>query len=87
MYCKFRNIVQREVISSKSSYFSDQIAENRNNPKSLWQQLKQLGYKSFKSGNDGSDIPLENISIEFVKKWIDHSYELVWQKLPKKIKQ
>tara|TARA_B110000008_G_C16929950_1_gene548285 strand:- start:507 stop:842 length:336 start_codon:yes stop_codon:yes gene_type:complete len=43
------------------------------------------GYHSNKK--HWNTIVLENISIEFVKKWIDHSYELVWQKLPKKIKQ
>ncbi len=59
MYCKFRNIVQREVISSKSTYFSDQIAENKNNPKSLWKQLKQLGYKSLKSGNENVVLNIE----------------------------
>ena len=42
------------------------------------------GYHSNKK--HWNTIVLENISIEFVKKWIDHSYELVWQKLPKKIK-
>ena len=31
--------------------FSEQISENRNNPKSLWQHLKQLGYKAHKAGN------------------------------------
>ena len=29
-------------------------------------------------------IVLENLSIDFMKKWIDHSYQLVWEKLPKK---
>ena len=43
------------------------------------------GYHSNKK--HWNTIVLENISVEFVKKWIDHSYELVWQKLPKKIKQ
>tara|TARA_B110000003_G_scaffold11784_1_gene11855 strand:+ start:28743 stop:29078 length:336 start_codon:yes stop_codon:yes gene_type:complete len=43
------------------------------------------GYHSNKK--HWNTIVLENISIEFVKKWIDHSYELVLQKLPKKIKQ
>ena len=43
------------------------------------------GYHSNKK--HWNTIVLENISIEVVKKWIDHSHELVWQKLPKKIKQ
>ena len=43
------------------------------------------GYHSNKK--HWNTIVLENISIDFVKKWIDHSYDLVWQKLPKKIKQ
>ena len=51
LYLKYRNIVQREVKKAKSNYFSEQISENRNNPKSLCQHLKQLGYKAHKAGN------------------------------------
>ena len=40
------------------------------------------GYHSNKK--HWNTIVLENVSIDFVKKWIDHSYDLVWQKLPKK---
>jgi predicted DNA-binding protein (MmcQ/YjbR family) len=43
------------------------------------------GYHSNKK--HWNTIVLENISIHFVKKWIDHSYDLVWQKLPKKLKE
>ena len=61
-YCKFRNVVRREVKHAKSSYFTDQIAENRNNPKGLWKHLKQLGYKSKTTGNENivSKVDSEN---------------------------
>ena len=39
LFCKFRSIVQREVKNAKSTYFSNQISENRHKPNSLWQQL------------------------------------------------
>lgn len=42
------------------------------------------GYHSNKK--HWNTIILENISIDFVKQWIDHSYQLVWDKLPKKRK-
>jgi hypothetical protein len=34
------------VKSARSNYFSDKIEENKNDPKKLWKQLKDLGYKS-----------------------------------------
>jgi predicted DNA-binding protein (MmcQ/YjbR family) len=43
------------------------------------------GYHSNKK--HWNNIILENISIDFVKQWIDHSYQLVWDKLPKKYKE
>lgn len=43
------------------------------------------GYHSNKK--HWNTIILENISVNFVKKWIDHSYDLVWKKLPKKLKE
>jgi predicted DNA-binding protein (MmcQ/YjbR family) len=42
------------------------------------------GYHSNKK--HWNTIVLENIPVPFVKKWIDHSYQLVWQKLPEKLK-
>ena len=45
-FCITRNKVQREVKSARSNYFSDKIEENKNYPKKLWKQLKDLGYKS-----------------------------------------
>ena len=44
-FCFIRNKVQREVRLAKSNYFSDKIEENKNDPKKLWKQLKDLGYK------------------------------------------
>lgn len=43
-YCLLRNKVQRKVKDAKESYFENKIEENRNNPKKLWQQFKNLGY-------------------------------------------
>lgn len=43
------------------------------------------GYHSNKK--HWNTIILENISVNFLKKWIDHSYDLVWKKLPKKLKE
>jgi hypothetical protein len=34
------------VKSARSNYFSDKIEENKNDPKKLWKQLTDLGYKS-----------------------------------------
>ena len=31
--------------SAKSNYFNDQVEENQNNPKNLWNQFKKLGYQ------------------------------------------
>ena len=44
--CIIRNKVQREVKSARSNYVSDKIEENKNDPKELWKQLKDMGYKS-----------------------------------------
>jgi hypothetical protein len=46
MYCKVRNQVQRDVKKAKSGYFLNKIEENKNNPKKLWQCLKDLGYST-----------------------------------------
>lgn len=42
------------------------------------------GYHSNKK--HWNTIVLENLPITFIKDWIDQSYSLVWQKLPKKYK-
>ena len=42
------------------------------------------GYHSNKK--HWNTIVLENLPITFIKEWIDQSYSLVWQKLPKKYK-
>ena len=41
---KLRNQVQREIRSAKRQYILHQINENRNDPKKLWQNLKDLKY-------------------------------------------
>ncbi|KAJ8018258.1 LINE-1 reverse transcriptase-like [Holothuria leucospilota] len=45
-YTKIRNKVQRDVKHAKSKYFLDKIAEDKANPRKLWQHLKSLGYSS-----------------------------------------
>ena len=46
MFTKYRNLVQRELKSAKSEYFSNKIEENKFDSKKLWQSLKSLGYKN-----------------------------------------
>jgi hypothetical protein len=43
-YCSLRNIVQRNIKQAKADYIYNQIEENKNDPKKLWQQLKDLGH-------------------------------------------
>ena len=38
--------VQRMIKQGKSEYISDQVQENKKDPKKLWQQLKNMGYKT-----------------------------------------
>lgn len=45
-YCKLRNKTQREIKKAKEMYFENKIEENKNNPKNLWQQMKNLGYSN-----------------------------------------
>ena len=56
-YCKLRNDIQRKTRNSKSEYLANKIDENRNNPKKLWQQLKNLGYNS--KGKQSSNVVLD----------------------------
>lgn len=42
------------------------------------------GYHSNKK--HWNSIILENLPIPIIKEWIDHSFQLVWQGLPKKLK-
>lgn len=45
-YRFYRNLVQKEVIKAKSEYMSNKLEENKNDPKKLWSDLKNLGYSS-----------------------------------------
>ena len=72
LFCKVRNVVQREVKNAKSNYFSNQISENRNKPKSLWQHLKQLGYKSHKGGNENVVLNIEKENCHSPSKIANH---------------
>ena len=56
LFCKLRNKVQRNIRTAKSEYLSNKIEENKNEPKNLWQQLKNLGYKNSKK--DSSNVVL-----------------------------
>ena len=39
---KYREMIKQ----AKSEYISDQVQENKKDPKKLWQQLKNMGYKT-----------------------------------------
>jgi hypothetical protein len=45
-FCMQRNKVQRTIKHAKKDFLSLKIAENRNNTKKLWSQLKELGYSN-----------------------------------------
>ena len=45
-----RNKVQREIRMAKTNFFKDKIEENKDNPKNLWKQFKNLGYSSKSTG-------------------------------------
>ena len=40
-----RNKIQREIRTAKSEYFTSKVEEDRDDPKTLWQHLKNLGVK------------------------------------------
>ena len=50
-FCSFMNKLQRDIKVAKSNYFSDMIDQNKDNPKKLWQHLKDIGLR-----NKGKDI-------------------------------
>lgn len=45
LYCKYRNLVQRQCKQAKADYFNEGINDNMGNPKKLWSHFKNLGYK------------------------------------------
>ena len=47
-FCKLRNKVQREIKLARYNYISGKIEENRNEPRKLWKQLKDLEYIKIK---------------------------------------
>ena len=55
--------------------FSEQISENRNNPKSLWQHLKQLGYKAHKAGNANIVLNIDNENCHSPIRFANHFNE------------
>lgn len=59
-YCKYRNLVQREIKQAKADYLVTSIEENKNNPKSLWKQLKNLGYSNKSESNPNIVLDIEN---------------------------
>ena len=44
-FCELRNKVQRQVKTAKLEYFSNQIEQDRDNPKKIWKHLKDIGLK------------------------------------------
>ena len=58
-YKMYRNTVQRQIDKAREDYFKDKLTENKNDPKKLWQTLKQLGSSKntkTKSSNIGLNI-------------------------------
>ena len=55
-FCSLRNKLQREIKVAKSNYFSDMIEQDKDNPKKLWQHLKDIGLKN--KGKDSDNICL-----------------------------
>ena len=43
LYKKLRNDVQRRIDKAKENYFKETLNENKDNPKKLWETVKQLG--------------------------------------------
>ena len=43
-YRKLRNEIQRDIDDAKSNHIKEKLEENMNKPKTLWQNLKSLGY-------------------------------------------
>ena len=55
-FCSFRNKLQRDIKVAKSNYFSDMIEQDKDNPKKLWQHLKDIGLRN--KGKDSGNICL-----------------------------
>ena len=51
LYRKLRNLVQREVKKAKLEHLQNQIEENKKDSRKLWQNLKNLGLKNKKGGD------------------------------------
>ena len=69
-YKTLRNKTQREIDRAKKDYVKSKISENKDNPKKLWQTLKDIGMPSKKSSGssviglqDGEDIIFEKESV------------------------
>ena len=61
-YCKVRNKVQRDVKTAKSLFFEEKIEENKNSPKKLWQQFKNLGYSTKQKETSNIVLNVDNIN-------------------------
>lgn len=60
LYCSLRNKIQRKVKIAKTDYIQNKIEENRNNPKKLWSQLKELGYSNKSKYSPNSVLKVDN---------------------------
>ena len=59
--CQFRNKVQTEIKFAKSDiFFSNTIEVNKNSPRKLWQQLKDLGYKNRKNNSSNFVLTIDD---------------------------
>ena len=87
-YCTVRNRVQREIKLAKSSYFSEQIEENQNDPKRLWRQLKNLGYSHKQKDSASVVLKIDGEMCFEAKSIADHFnifFTTVAQKLVEKL--
>ena len=55
-----RNQVQREIRKAKTNFFKDKIEENKDNPKNLWKQFKNLGYSSKSKSTSKITLDINN---------------------------
>lgn len=71
-YCKLRNKVQRMINSVKSCYFENKIEENKNNPKKLWEQFRNLGYSNKQKDTSKIVLNIENSSCHDSRTFANH---------------
>ena len=71
-FSKVRNLVQRKIKKAKAEHISDKIEENKDDPKKLWSQLKNLGYRSQKKEGQKIVLNIEDQKCHDAKKIANH---------------